>query len=226
MRCLFCMTGRQGLKGQLTAGQIINQVWSLPESDELTNIVYMGMGEPLDNLAEVMKSLEILTADWGMAFSSKRITVSTIGIIPAMKHFIENSNCHLAVSLHSPFEAERKMLMPVSHKYTINDILNEIKKHNLGRQRRVSFEYIVFSGLNDTPAHVKELARILNGINCRINLIRFHSIPNTQLNSTTEQSITAFREALSKKGIITTIRASRGQDIDAACGLLSTKNKD
>lgn len=226
MRCLFCMTGRQGLKGQLTAGQIINQVWSLPEHDELSNIVYMGMGEPLDNLEEVMKSLEILTSDWGMGMSKKKITVSTIGIVPAMKHFLENSDCHLAVSLHTPFEAERKMLMPVSHKFTIQDILKEIKKHDLGRQRRVSFEYIVFSGLNDSPAHVKELARILNGIKCRINLIRFHKIPNTPLNSTTEESIRAFQEALKKKGIITTIRASRGQDIDAACGLLSTKNKD
>ena len=226
MRCLFCMTGRQGLKGQLTAGQIINQVWSLPESDQLSNIVYMGMGEPLDNLKEVMKSLEILTSDWGMGMSKKKITVSTIGIVPAMKHFLENSDCHLAVSLHTPFEAERKMLMPVSHKYTIQDILKEIRKHDLGRQRRVSFEYIVFSGLNDTPAHVKELARILNGIKCRINLIRFHKIPNTPLNSTTEESIRTFQEALKKKGIITTIRASRGQDIDAACGLLSTKNKE
>ncbi len=225
MRCLFCMTGRQGLKGQLDSGQIINQLWSLPERDHVSNIVYMGMGEPLDNLEEVMKSLEILTADWGMGMGKKRITVSTIGIVPAMKHFLENSDCHLAVSLHSPFEAERKMLMPVSHKYTISEILGEIRKHDLGRQRRASFEYIVFSGLNDTPAHVKELARILNGIKCRINLIRFHSIPNTPLNSTTEESITTFQEALKNKGIITTIRASRGQDIDAACGLLSTKNK-
>lgn len=226
MRCLFCMTGRQGLKGQLTAGQIINQVMSIPESEELTNIVYMGMGEPLDNLAEVMKSLEILTSDWGLGMSKKKVTVSTIGLVPEMKHFLESSDCHLAVSLHSPFEAERKMLMPVSHKYSIKDILSEIKKHDLGRQRRVSFEYIVFSGLNDTPQHVKELARILNGIKCRINLIRFHSIPNTQLNSTTEDSIMTFKDALNKKGIVTTIRASRGQDIDAACGLLSTKNKD
>ena len=226
MRCLFCMTGRQGLKSNLTAGEIVNQVRSLPERHEITNIVYMGMGEPMDNLEPVMQSLEILTAEWGMGISKRKITVSTIGIVPAMKHFLENSECHLAVSLHTPFESERKMLMPVSHVHSISDILSEIKKHELGRQRRVSFEYIVFDGLNDTPKHVNELARILNGINCRINLIRFHSIPNTPLSGTNEKKLQKFKEALNSKGIITTIRASRGQDIDAACGLLSTQNQE
>lgn len=223
MRCLFCMTGRQGFKSNLSSNEILNQLRSLPEWKDVTNIVYMGMGEPLDNLDEVMKSLDILTSEWGMGMSKKKVTVSTIGIVPAMKHFLENSECHLAVSLHSPFEAERKMLMPVSHKYTIQDILTEIKKHDIGRQRRVSFEYIVFGGLNDTSRHVKELARILNGINCRINLIRFHEIPKTPLQGTDETRLLEFRDALNKKGIVTTIRASRGQDIDAACGLLSTK---
>ncbi len=226
MRCLFCMTGRQGLKSNLTAGEIVNQVRSLPEWHEITNIVYMGMGEPMDNLEAVMQSLEIITADWGMAMSKRKVTVSTIGIVPAMKHFLKNSECHLAVSLHTPFESERKMLMPVSHVHSISDIITEIKRHDLGRQRRVSFEYIVFDGLNDTPKHVNELARILNGINCRINLIRFHSIPKTPLVGTNEKKLMKFKEALNAKGIITTIRASRGQDIDAACGLLSTKNTD
>ncbi len=223
MRCLFCMTGRQGLKSSLTAGEIVNQIRSLPEWHEITNIVYMGMGEPFDNLDAVMQSLEILTSDWGMGMSKRKITVSTIGIIPAMKHFLENSECHLAVSLHTPFESERKMLMPVSHIYSIDDIITEIKRHDLGRQRRVSFEYIVFDGINDTPKHVNQLAKILNGINCRINLIRFHAIPKTPLKGTDEKRLQIFKEALNKKGITTTIRASRGQDIDAACGLLSTK---
>ena len=225
MRCLFCMTGRQGLKSNLTAGEIVNQIRSLPERHQLTNIVYMGMGEPLDNLEAVMQSLEILTADWGMGWSKRKITVSTIGIIPAMKYFLENSECHLAVSLHTPFESERKMLMPVSHVHSIDEILSEIKQHDLGRQRRISFEYIVFDGLNDTPKHVNELARILNGINCRINLIRFHAIPKTPLAGTNEKKLQKFKEALNAKGIITTIRASRGQDIDAACGLLSTTSQ-
>ena len=223
MRCLFCMTGKQGLQGQLSTNQILNQMRSIPEYEQMTNLVYMGMGEPFDNLEEVMQSLEVLTADWGYGWSPKRITVSTIGIVPAMKYFIENSSCHLAVSLHSPFEAERKLLMPVSHKYSLKNIIDEIKSHDIGRQRRISFEYILFKGLNDTPKHVKELARILNGIRCRINLIRFHEIPNTQLETTDEKRLQEFKEELNAKGIITTIRASRGQDIDAACGLLSTK---
>ena len=225
MRCLFCMTGRQGLKANLTPGEILNQLRSIAEWHQITNIVYMGMGEPMDNLQAVMKSLEILTADWGMDMSKRKITVSTIGIVPAMKHFLENSECNLAVSLHTPFESERKMLMPVSHVHSIEDILSEVKKHDLGRQRRVSFEYIVFNGINDTPKHVKELVRILNGINCRINLIRFHEIPKTPLKGTDETRLKEFKEALNAKGIITTIRASRGQDIYAACGLLSTKEK-
>jgi len=223
MRCLFCMTGRQGLQGNLTANEILNQVKSIPESEKLSNIVYMGMGEPLDNLPAVMQSLEILTADWGFGWSPKKITVSTIGLIPEMKQFIEKSNCHLAVSMHTPFETERRMLMPVSQKYPIEEIVEEIKKYDFGRQRRVSFEYIVFKGLNDTPKHVKELTRLLNGLKCRINLIRYHPIPNTQLEKTDEKRLQDFKEALNAKGIFTSIRASRGQDIDAACGLLSTR---
>jgi len=223
MRCLFCMTGKQGLQANLTAGEIINQILSLPEREHLTNIVYMGMGEPMDNLEAVMDSLAILTEPWGMNWAPKRITVSTIGVIPAMHHFITTSKAHLAVSLHTPFEAERKMLMPVSHKYGIADIIKELKEQGFDKQRRVSFEYIVFSGLNDTPRHVKEMARILNGVKCHVNLIRFHAIPNTPLEGTNEESLQTFREALSAKGIFTTVRASRGQDIDAACGLLSTK---
>ncbi len=223
MGCLFCMTGKQGFQANLTAGEILNQIRSLPEKDTVTNLVYMGMGEPMDNPEAVMQSLEILTADWGFARSPRKITVSTIGVVPAMRYFLENSECHLAVSLHTPFEEERRTLMPVSRKYPIQAILSELKQHDFGRQRRVSFEYIVFNGLNDTPRHARELARILNGINCRINLIRFHPIPDTPLKGTDEKRLMQFKEALNAKGIITTIRASRGQDIDAACGLLSTR---
>ncbi len=223
MGCLFCMTGKQGFQGNLSAGEILNQMRSIPEGPEISNIVYMGMGEPLDNLEAVMKSLEILTADWGYGWSPKRITVSTIGIVPAMKQFLEKSDAHLAVSLHSPFDEERKKLMPVQQVYPLKEVLSEIRSWDFGRQRRVSFEYIVFSGLNDTPAHVKELARVLDGIRCRINLIRFHAIPDTPLPSSNDQSVLNMKEALNKKNILTTIRKSRGEDIYAACGLLSTK---
>jgi 23S rRNA (adenine2503-C2)-methyltransferase len=223
MGCLFCMTAKQGFQGQLSSGEIINQIRSLPEREQLTNIVYMGMGEPLDNVPELMKSLEILTSDYGMAMSPRRITVSTIGIIPGMVEFLNNSECHLAVSLHTPFDDERKKLMPVQNVYPVKDVLKVIKDFDFGRQRRVSFEYIMFKGVNDSAKHVKELCRILDGIKCRINLIRFHPIPDTPLDGSDEQTIEYFKDQLNKKGITTTIRRSRGLDIFAACGLLSTK---
>ncbi len=223
MGCLFCMTGKQGFQGNLSSGEILNQYRSVPEWRDITNIVYMGMGEPLDNLPEVLKSLEILTAEWGFALSPRRITVSTIGITPAMLEFLNKSDAHLAVSLHTPFDKERRKLMPVQQVYPLQGVLDEIKSWNFGRQRRISFEYILFKDFNDSTAHVNELSKILHGIRCRINLIRFHSIPDTPLESPSEASIKAFQEKLIAKGITTTIRASRGQDIWAACGLLSTK---
>ncbi len=223
MGCLFCMTGKQGFQGQLTAGEIVNQVRSIEEADKVTNIVYMGMGEPFDNLEEVLRSIEILTAPWGFAMSPRRITVSTIGIIPGMKSFLERSEAHLAVSLHSPFDEERRQLMPIQAVYPIAGVVQEIRKWDFSGQRRVSFEYILFRGLNDTPRHVRELARLLNGINCRVNLIRFHSIPGTSLQGTDDDALMSFRDELNRKGILTTIRASRGEDIYAACGLLSTR---
>lgn len=223
MGCLFCMTGKQGFQGQLSAGEIVNQIHSLPEFEKLTNIVYMGMGEPFDNLKEVLKSLEIMTSDWGYFWSPKRITVSTIGIIPAMQQFLAESKAHLAISLHSPFEEDRKKIMPIENVYHLPKLLKAIRDFEWGKQRRISFEYILFKGFNDSQKHVNELARILNGIKCRINLLRFHPIPDSPLESPDEKSITEFRERLNLKGITTTIRASRGEDIFAACGLLSTK---
>jgi 23S rRNA (adenine2503-C2)-methyltransferase len=223
MGCLFCMTARQGFQGNLRSGEILNQYRSIPEWRSITNLVYMGMGEPLDNLTEVLKSLQVLTSDWGFALSPRRITVSTIGITPAMLEFLNNSQAHLAVSLHTPFEEERRKLMPIQQVYSLKEVLKEIKTWDFGRQRRISFEYILFKDFNDSAAHVNELSKILHGIRCRINLIRFHPIPDTPLESPDEKTIKRFKEKLNAKGIITTIRASRGQDIWAACGLLSTK---
>ncbi len=223
MGCLFCMTGKQGFHGNLTSSEILNQVQSLPEKELLTNLVFMGMGEPFDNLTEVMKSLEILTAAWGFSISPRRITVSTIGLIPAMKVFLEQSQCHLAISLHSPFEEERKMLMPVETVYPIKKVIEFVKKYDWSKQRRISIEYIMFRGLNDTPLHVKQLSRLLNGLSCRINLIRYHAIPDAPLESTRDEDISIFRKQLNARGIIATVRKSRGEDIYAACGLLSTK---
>lgn len=223
MGCLFCMTGKQGFQGNLTAGEIVNQIQSLPEFENLTNIVYMGMGEPLDNLQPVLDSLEILTASWGYAWSPKRITVSTIGVIPAMQTFLKQSNAHLAVSMHTPFDDERKRIMPIQSVYGISEVVSELRKWDFSHQRRVSFEYIMFKGVNDTPRHAREIVRLLEGIRCRINLIRFHPIPDTALEGTPYNDMVEFQNMLKARGMTVTIRASRGEDIYAACGMLSTK---
>jgi len=222
MGCIFCMTGKQGFQGNLSSNEILNQFRSLPEFQSLTNMVYMGMGEPLDNITEVLKSLEILTSEWGYGWSPTRITVSTVGLIAGIKEFLEKSRCHLAVSLHSPFDDERKELMPIQRTNTVKEVLDIIRNFEINSQRRISFEYILFKGLNDTPRHIKELARILNGIKCRVNIIRFHQIPGAEFQSPDLGTTINFKEALNAKGILTTIRASRGVDIQAACGLLST----
>jgi len=226
MGCLFCMTARMGFNGHLSAGDIINQVRSLPERQNLTNIVYMGMGEPLDNLEQVLKSIEIFTSDWGFAMSPRRITLSTIGIIPAMKEFLERSQAHLAVSLHSPFEQERKQLMPIESVYSFKQVLEVIRDFDFGLQRRVSFEYIMFDGVNDSTKHAMELVKVLKGIKCRMNLIKFHPIPDSPLKGTPFNKMVEFEQILKKNGVMTTIRSSRGEDIFAACGLLSTKEKN
>ncbi len=223
MGCKFCMTARQGFNGHLSANEILNQIQSLPERQTLTNIVFMGMGEPLDNIDAVLKSCEILTHSDAYAWSPKRITVSTIGNLVGLREFLEKSNCHLAVSLHNPFPEERSGMMPAEISNPIKEVLDLIRSHDFGRQRRVSFEYIMFKGYNDSVRHVNELAKILNGIKSRINLIRFHTIPDFPLQGCSESEIDAFAELLTKKGIRTTVRKSRGMDIDAACGMLSTK---
>lgn len=223
MGCLFCMTARQGFQGNLTPGEIINQVRILPERATLTNLVYMGMGEPFDNTDSVMKSLEIFTSAWGFGISPRKITVSTIGIIPGIERLLSETSCNLAISLHSPFDEERRKLMPVQHVYPIKEVIATLQKHDISRYRKVSFEYILFEGVNDSPAHVRELARLLNKVRCRINLMRYHTLPGSPLKGSDEAVVQGFRKALGDKGIITTIRQSRGLDIDAACGLLSTR---
>ena len=225
MGCRFCMTAQQGFQHNLTAGEIVNQIRSLPERDTLTNVVYMGMGEPMDNLEEVLKSIDILTSDWGYGWSPTRITVSTIGVLPALKTFLEKTNVHLAVSLHNPFAGERQAMMPAQNAHPFEAVMSEIKKHDFSHQRRVSFEYIMFAGQNDTPRHIKEFTRLAGGLKCRVNLIRWHEIPGADFPGSNESAMIRFRDALTDKGVIATIRTSRGEDIDAACGMLSTKEK-
>lgn len=225
MGCRFCMTGRQGFQANLTAGEILAQFLRVAESERLTNAVYMGMGEPLDNLEEVLKSLHILTAPWGWAWSPRRITVSTIGVVPALRRLLDESECRLAVSLHNPFDAERQSLMPAQKAWPIADVVRLLREYDFTGQRRVSFEYILFAGLNDARRHVNELAALLRGLECRINLIRFHPIPGSPLIPASDELTEQFRNRLAQKGLLATVRASRGQDIQAACGLLSTKER-
>jgi len=222
MDCLFCMTGKQGFQGHLSVAEILNQVTSLPERDQVSNVVFMGMGEPLDNTENVIKSIEIMTSDYGFGWSNSRITLSTIGMLPGLERVIQDTSCHLAISLHSPFEEERLLLMPAEKVFPAKQVIEFLKKSQVRRRRRISFEYIMFKGLNDTFRHVNGLTRLLNGLNCRINLIRFHEIPGVQLQSSSDETILQFRDRLNQKGILTTIRASRGRDIAAACGMLST----
>ena len=222
MNCRFCMTGKQGFSGQLTAADILNQLYSLPEREALTNVVFMGQGEPLDNLDAVLRATELLTADYGYAWSPKRITVSTVGLRKGLKRFLDESECHLAVSLHNPFPEQRAQLMPAERSYSIRDIVSLLRTYDFTHQRRLSFEYTMFAGVNDTMAHARELLRLLDGLECRMNLIRFHPVPGVDLKGTSDEDMVRFRDYLTRHGLFSTIRASRGQDIFAACGLLST----
>lgn len=222
MNCKFCMTGKQGYTNSLTAAQILNQIYSTPERDTLTNVVFMGMGEPFDNLDEVLRALEILTASYGYAWSPKRITVSSVGLRKGLRRFLDESDCHLAISLHSPFPAQRQELMPAEKAFSIVEIVDILRQYDFSKQRRLSFEYIVFKGVNDSLIYAKELVRLLRGLDCRMNLIRFHAIPNVDLEGADMETMLAFRDYLTQHGLFATIRASRGEDIFAACGMLST----
>jgi len=222
MNCLFCQTGKQGFEGNLTTADILNQVYALPERDTLTNIVFMGQGEPMDNLDNVLRSTEILTAPWGYAWSPRRITVSSVGIKNKLRRFLDESECHVAISLHNPFHEQRQQLMPAERAMPISEVVELLRKYDFTHQRRLSFEYIVFRGVNDSMTHSRELLRLLHGLDCRINLIRFHHIPDTDLHGCDEDRMQSFRDYLTSHGIFTTIRASRGEDIFAACGLLNT----
>ena len=226
MNCLFCQTGKQGFEGNLTATDILNQIYALPECDQLTNIVFMGQGEPMDNLDNVLRATQILTADYGWAWSPKRITVSSVGIKHKLKRFLDESECHVAISMHTPLPEQRQMLMPAERQMSITETVDLLRQYDFTHQRRCSFEYICFGGLNDGMTHAREIIRLLKGLECRVNLIRFHEIPGVDLPASDEKRMESLRDYLTAHGVFTTIRASRGQDIFAACGLLSTAKKN
>ena len=226
MNCLFCQTGKQGFEGNLTAADILNQIYALPECDQLTNIVFMGQGEPMDNLDNVLRATQILTADYGWAWSPKRITVSSVGIKHKLQRFLDERECHVAISMHTPLPEQRQMLMPAERQMSITETVNLLRQYDFTHQRRCSFEYICFGGLNDSTTHAREIIRLLQGLECRVNLIRFHEIPGVDLPASDERRMESLRDYLTAHGVFTTIRASRGQDIFAACGLLSTAKKN
>lgn len=228
MGCKFCMTGTLGFHGHLSAADILNQIFSIPDAHKLTNIVYMGEGEPMDNYDQVMQSLSVMTSAWGCSWSPKRITVSSVGITPKLRHYIEECECHLAISLHNPFSIERKEIMPIEKVHVLPQLIEMLKQYDWQHQRRLTFEYICWEGVNDTPKHANELLRLLKGVECRVNLIRFHASPTPNHHaqdaitnhSSNERQMEWFRDYLTSKGISTTIRKSRGEDILAACGML------
>ena len=228
MNCYFCATGRMGFKGNLTAAEILNQILSIPEKRDtrlnpLTNIVFMGMGEPLDNWPEVKRALDVVTSPWGLAWSPKRVTVSTVGKLPQLKNLLDETDVHVAVSVHSPFAEEREQIMPAQKAFPLREVLNMLRGYDFSHQRRLSVEYIMWRGVNDDMNHARQLAKMLQGLECRVNLIRFHAIPDVDLKPCSEERMIMFRNFLNNNGITATIRASRGEDIMAACGMLAAR---
>lgn len=222
MNCLFCMTGKQKYTAALTANEILNQIFALPEHEKLTNIVFMGMGEPCDNLDNILKTIEVLTASYALGWSPHRLTVSSVGVRKGLKRLLDAGDYHIAISLHHPIPEKRSEIMPAERGYSITEIVELLREYDFGHQRRLTFEYIVFKDINDSAFHARKLLQLLNGLDCRINLIRYHAIPGVPLEGVSNDEMTKLRDYLTKNGLFTTIRASRGEDIFAACGMLST----
>lgn len=232
MNCYFCATGKMGFKANLTASDIINQILSVPPRPEngehpmtpLTNVVFMGMGEPLDNFGAVERVIEILTAPWGLAWSPKRITVSTVGKLPQLKELLDRTQVHVAISVHTADTSQRESMMPAQKAFPISGVMRCLAAYDFSHQRRLSLEYIMWRGVNDDIAHADMLIKLIGGLDCRVNLIRFHAIPGVELSPASEERMLMFRNYLNQKGITATIRASRGEDIAAACGMLAAKS--
>lgn len=222
MGCPFCVTGNYGFHGDLTASEILNQVLSIPNADTVTHVVFMGMGEPMDNLENILKTCNILTAQWGLSISPRNITVSSVGIAPGIEKFLASSECNLTVSLFSPFFEERKRIVPVENKYPVIEIIRMMKNFHPGKKRRLSLSYVMIKDLNDTDQHLEELKNLLKGTGIRINLLPYHSIPGGKNVSSPPERMFYFKHNLVISGISASIRKSRGSDISAACGMLAS----
>ena len=222
MGCPFCVTAKYGFHGDLSAGEIVNQIISLPEAGRITHVVFMGMGEPMDNLEEVLKACEIITAQWGLSISPANVTVSTVGIIPGIEAFLNRSECNLTVSLYSPFEDERRNVVPVEKKYPVREVVEIMKNYPLRKKRRLSIAYVMIKNINDSDKHLERLKKLLQGSKIRVNLLPYHQGKNDKNNSSSDDRMQYFKHNLVVSGISASIRRSRGTDISAACGLLAS----
>jgi 23S rRNA (adenine2503-C2)-methyltransferase len=222
MGCTFCVTGRYGFRGNLTAGEIVNQIISIPVADKITHVVFMGMGEPMDNLENVLKACQIINAEWGLTISSRRITVSTVGIMPAVEKFLQECDCNLTISLYSPFREERKKVIPAETKYPVRNAINLMKNYQIKNKQRFSLAYVMVDGVNDTEAHLEEIKSVLKGSAIRVNLLPYHHGVDDTNKSSSAERMQYFKHNLVISGISASIRKSRGLDIFAACGLLAT----
>ncbi|MFH0842618.1 MAG: 23S rRNA (adenine(2503)-C(2))-methyltransferase RlmN [Bacteroidota bacterium] len=220
MGCPFCVTGKYGFHGDLTAGDIVNQVLSSPHGDKPTHVVFMGMGEPMDNLENVLKACAILSAEWGLALSPGNITISSVGITPAIAEFLRRSSCNLAISLYSPFSDERREVVPAESVYPVSEIINMMRAFPVARKRRFSVAYVMIRGVNDSAEHLEGLKNLLAESGIRVNLLPYHRAGKDTRESSPDETIMRFKHGLVTSGISASIRKSRGADISAACGLL------
>ncbi len=221
--CAFCATGAMRLRGNLSAGEILNQYRSIPEREHITNVVYMGMGEPLDNLNAVVDSVELLTSPHGYGLSNRRVTLSTVGKPAPLARFLKRCDVRLAVSLHTPFQQQRRELMPGTRGYDLNELVTMLRERAREDRRRVSFEYVMLHDINDSLSHADATAQLLSGMHTRVNLIPFHPWPGNDMQPSSPARIERFRAQLERHGLTATVRATRGLDIEAACGLLATR---
>ncbi len=222
MGCRFCVTARYGFRGNLSSREILSQIIGIPEAEGITHIVFMGMGEPMDNLDNVLKACEIITAEWGLSISRRNVTVSTVGITPGVRRFLETSDCNLTLSLHSPFGDERQENIPVEKVYPVNEIINLMKNFTVRNKRRLSISYIMLNELNDTDRHLNALIELFKGSVIRINLLPYHQSGDENFEPSTSERMDYFKHKLVESGISASIRKSRGEDITAACGLLAS----
>ena len=223
--CRFCLTAQKGFRRHLRPAEIVNQILAvralIPAKPAITNLVFMGMGEPLANFANLVKALTIILAPWGLNFSSRRVTVSTVGLAPLIPALGQAVQVNLAVSLNAPDDALRARLMPIARQYALAQVLDACRAFPLPPHRRITFSYVLLRGVNDTPAQARALARLLRGLKAKINLIVFNPHPDLPFQAPDPETVLAFQEILIQSHYTTLIRESRGADISAACGQLA-----